>query len=173
VILRRGGRRRGRGARRRGLAPAAALALAAAACGGPEERPATAAESDQAVPVTAEELNCRDRATLPVAGREEEFTRDDAEAIRREVARYLVEDKPPLEPGVFPPGEAFIDCRGTIRMGAWILESASSAEPELRLTLRVATTDYFIVRQIVALRRVEGRWRATGADRETWHRAPR
>ena len=71
---------------------------------------------------------------------------------------------------MYAPGEVFIDCQGTARMGAWILESAYAADPELRLTFRVHTGEGLIVRQIIRLQWVGGGWRATGTDIATAHR---
>ena len=58
------------------------------------------------------------------------------------------------------PTEAFIDCQGTVRLGAWILEPGSG--PELRLTYRIATTKLNIVRQELRLGRVGKGWQVLG-----------
>ncbi|HYN22452.1 MAG TPA: hypothetical protein VE078_15945 [Thermoanaerobaculia bacterium] len=59
---------------------------------------------------------------------------------------------------------------GTVRMGAWILETASSDEPELRLTFRILSNDLLIVRQIISLKQVNGRWKAMDVGTESFHR---
>lgn len=108
--------------------------------------------------------------TIRVANQDRVFSFDELKEIRREVVRYLAEEKPEMDPAVIPPGEAFIDCWGTARMGAWILESAYTAAPELRLTFRVHTGESLLVRQNIRLELVDGQWKATGAGLETAHR---
>lgn len=93
---------------------------------------------------------------------------DELERIRREVERYLAEEKPEMDASVFGPGEAFVDCQGVPRMGAWILE-AGTAEGELRLAFRIHTGDAVIVRQVIGLERRGEAWRATGTSRVIAH----
>ena len=88
-------------------------------------------------PTSAGAENCLKETTLKVANRDLIITLHDAERIKLTVEKYLAKARPKLEPSVPGPDEVFIDCRGTVRMGAWILESSSfSAEPELRLAVR-------------------------------------
>ena len=113
--------------------------------------------------------NCMEEATLQIAGRDQVITLKEAERIRLTVEKYLEEEKPALEPSVFGPGEAFINCEGSVRMGAWILEPVSSEEPELRLTFRVLTSKNFLVRQVIGLALEGDEWAVTGVSRETAH----
>ncbi|MGH2689557.1 MAG: hypothetical protein ACRDKW_12215, partial [Actinomycetota bacterium] len=110
----------------------------------------------------------RGGATLRVAESDLFLPLDELELIRREVERYLAEEDPELDASVFGPGEAFVDCQGVPRMGAWILE-AGSARGELSLTFRIHTSNVAIVRQVVALERRGEAWRATGTSREISH----
>jgi hypothetical protein len=107
--------------------------------------------------------------TIRVAGRDRVFPFDELRRIHRAVERYLAEEKPRMDPSVIPPGEMFIDCRGRAKMGAWILESVYSSEPELQLSFRVHTGEGLIVRQNIGLEEVDGRWRATGTGLEFAH----
>lgn len=118
---------------------------------------------------TAFPATCLKETTIKVAGRDMVFTLADAEKIKLIVDRYLAEERPKLEPSVFGPGDAFIDCRGTVRMGAWILESAYSDEPELGLAFRIFTSEHFIVRQVIGLRQENGEWKVAGVGRVTSH----
>lgn len=145
------------------------LFLAVSSCARP------AGEPQQAVsdPAAVEEYDpgCLEKTTLRIAGRGQVVTLAEAEQIRRTLETYLAEEKPDLEPSVQGPGKAFIDCQGTVRMGAWILEPAFSEKPELLLSYRVVTNDLILVRQLVDLALVEGRWKVTGVDVQTAHRS--
>jgi len=113
--------------------------------------------------------NCLEKTIIRVANRDLVITRKDAERIRLTVEKYLAEKKPKLELSVTGPGPAFIDCQGTVRMGAWILQSAHSEKPELKMIYRVHTNDLLLVQQVIELKQVAGRWTVTGIDVETWH----
>jgi hypothetical protein len=113
--------------------------------------------------------NCLEKTTIQVANRDLVITRQDAERIRLTVEKYLAEKKPKLEPSVTGPGPAFIDCEGTVRMGAWILQSAHSGKQELKMTYRVRTNDLLLVQQVIELKQVAGRWKVAGIDVETFH----
>lgn len=115
---------------------------------------------------------CMDSTTLRVAGRDQIFTVQDAERIQSTVATYLAEEKPVLEPSVLPPGPAFINCEGSVRLGAWILQPGSPEAPELQLTYRVFTNESFVVHQIISLKLEEGRWKVMGVGRTTGHVRP-
>ena len=78
---------------------------------------------------TAGEDSCLKETTIKVANRDLIITVHDAERIKLTVENYLAKARPKLKPSVPGPGEVFIDCLGTVRMGAWILESSFSAEP--------------------------------------------
>jgi len=142
----------------------AALACAQAAA------PASAWLSSQAS-IGDYKLGCLEETTLRFAGRDQVITLQEAEEIKLVVEKYLAEEKPALEPSVIAPStEAFIDCQGTVRMGAWILEQAFSSEkPELRLSYRVLTSEHFVVRQMIFLALEDGQWKVTGEDRVTTH----
>lgn len=122
---------------------------------------------------TARVGSCLKETTLKVANRDLTITLHDAEQIRLTVEKYLARARPEPKPSVPAPGEAFIDCRGTVRMGAWILESSFSAEPELRLTFRIHDSEYLIVRREIRVRQAGGRWKVVGDGRTTYHRAPK
>jgi len=113
--------------------------------------------------------NCLEKTTIQVANRDLVITRQDAERIRLTVEKYLAEKKPKLEPSVTGPGPAFIDCEGTVRMGAWILGSAFSDKPELKMSYRIRTNDLILVQQVIELAQVAGQWKVTGVDVETYH----
>lgn len=143
------------------------LFVAALACAQPVA-PDSATPSPQAA--AGEYEHGRQETTIRIAGRDQVMTLEEAERIRLTVETYLAEEKPDLEPGVFGPGEAFVDGQGNIRLGAWILESAYGTEkPELNLTFRVLTNEHFIVRQIIYLALEDGQWKVTGEDRQTAH----
>jgi hypothetical protein len=89
------------------------------------------------------------------------------------VEKYLAKAQPKLKPSVPRPGEVIIDCLGTVRMGAWILESSFSAEAELRLTFRTHNGQYLIVRREIRLRQSEGQWKVIGNGSVTYHRQPK
>ncbi len=110
----------------------------------------------------------RGGASIRVAGEDLFLPLDELRLIQREVVRFLADEDPELEPSVFGPGEAFVDCRGVARMGAWILESGH-APNELRLAFRIHTSEIVIVRQIIALERRGEVWRATGVSRQIAH----
>jgi hypothetical protein len=117
------------------------------------------------------QLNCRDQATLPLAGATRVITLDDARRMKSVLETYLAKTKPALDPPVRPPGDPFIDCEGTVRLGAWILEQSYSAPRELRLTYRAVTNELFIVRQEARLVPVKNGWKIGGISRVTYHRA--
>jgi hypothetical protein len=117
--------------------------------------------------------SCLKETTIKVANRDLIITLDDAERIKLTVEKYLAKARPKLKPSAPGPGEVFIDCRGTVRMGAWILESTFSAEPELRLTFRIHNSEYLIVRREIRVRQVEEQWKVVGDGRATYHRAPK
>jgi hypothetical protein len=119
---------------------------------------------------SAGEDSCLKQTTVKVANRDLIITLHDAEQIKLTVEKYLVKARPKLKPSVPGPGEVFIDCRGTVRMGAWILESSFSAEPELRLTFRIHNSDYLIVRREIRLQQAERQWKVIGDGRVTYHR---
>lgn len=119
---------------------------------------------------SAAEDSCLKQTTVKVANRDLLITLDDAEQIKLIVEKYLVKARPKQKPSVPGPGEVFIDCRGTVRMGAWILESSFSAEPELRLTFRIHNGEYLIVRREIRLQQAEGQWKVVGDRRVTYHR---
>ena len=112
---------------------------------------------------------CMEETTVRIAGRDQVMTLQEAERIRQTVVKYLEEEKPTLEPSVFGPSEAFINCEGSVRMGAWILEPVSTEAPHLLLTFRVLTNEHFIVRQAITLALEEDEWKVTGVDRITTH----
>ena len=117
--------------------------------------------------------SCLKETTLKVANRDLIITLHDAERIKLTVEKYLAKARPKLKPSAPGPGEVFIDCWGTVRMGEWILESSFSAEPELRLTFRIHNGEYLIVRREVRVRQAEGQWKVVGDGRVTYHRAPK
>jgi hypothetical protein len=120
---------------------------------------------------TAGEDSCLKETSLKVANRDLIITLHDAERIKLTVEKYLSEARPKLKLSVPGPGEVSIDCLGTVRMGAWILESSFfSAEPELRLTSRIHNGEYLIVRREIKLQQAEGQWKVIGSDRVTYHR---
>lgn len=112
--------------------------------------------------------SCFQETTIKVANRDRVFTLREAGQIKLTVERYLAEEKPDLEPNVSGPGEPFIDCQGTVRMGAWILESGYSDEPELRLTFRAASAAHFMVRQEIALKQGKGQWKVVDINVVTY-----
>jgi len=113
--------------------------------------------------------NCLEKTTIRVSNRDLVVTRQDAERIRLTVKKYLAEKKPKLEPSVQGPGPAFIDCQGTVRMGAWILQSAHSEKPELKMTHRVLTSEIVLIQQVIELKQVAGEWKVVGVDVERFH----
>jgi hypothetical protein len=121
---------------------------------------------------TASEVSCLKETTIKVANRDLVITLNDAERIKLTVEKYLGKARPKLKPSEPGLGEVFIDCGGTVRMGAWILESAFSAAPELRLTFRVHNSEYLIVRREIRLQQAEGQWKVVGDGRATYHRKP-
>ena len=122
---------------------------------------------------TAGEDSCLKETTIKVANRDLIITVHDAERIKLTVENYLAKARPKLKPSVPGPGEVFIDCLGTVRMGAWILESSFSAEPELRLTFRIHNSEYLIVRREIRVQQAEGQWKVVGDGRATYHREPK
>ena len=122
---------------------------------------------------TAGENSCLKETTIRVANRELIITLRDAERIKLAVEKYLANAKPKLKPSQPGPGEVFIDCRGTVRMGAWILESSFSAKPELRVTFRIHNGEYLIVRREIRLQQADGQWKVVGDGSVTYHRAPK
>ena len=93
------------------------------------------------------------------------ITVDDARAIRTSVEELLRTSGIP-DP-VPPPGEPFIDCEGTVRMSAWILEDGT---PDLRLAYVIADTELVRVRQHVRIAPVEGKWKAVSTARVIYHK---
>ncbi len=121
----------------------------------------------------AREDSCLKETTLKIANRDVIITLDDAQRIKLTVEKYLAKAQPKLKPSVTRPGEVIIDCLGTVRMGAWILESSFSAEAELRLTFRTHNGQYLIVRREIRLRQSEGQWKVIGNGSVTYHRQPK
>jgi hypothetical protein len=119
------------------------------------------------------EAKCSRTATISVARTDRVITLEEGNQIKREVEKYFAEAKPTLEPGVPPPGEVYANCQGRMWLGGWLLESAFSDQPELNLSFRVLTNEHFIVRQVVLLREVEGRWQVVRVGRVTAHLRPR
>jgi hypothetical protein len=130
----------------------------------------------QAAPVSArfsppdspdEHRRCLEETTIRMAGRDQVITLQDAREIGLVVEKYLAEEKPVMESSVIAPStEAIIDCQGTVRLGAWILQQAfSSDKPELHLSYRVLTSEYFIIRQVISLALKDGQWKVAGMDR--------
>ena len=119
---------------------------------------------------SAIEDSCLKETTLKVANRDLIITLSDAERIKLTVEKYLAKARPKLKPSVPGPGEVFIDCWGTVRMGEWILESSFSAEPELRLTFRIHNGEHLIVRREIRMQQAEGQWKVVGDVRVTYHR---
>lgn len=117
--------------------------------------------------------SCLKQTTIKVANLDLIITLHDAEQIKLTVEKYLVKTRPKLKPSVPGPGEVFIDCWGTVRMGEWILESSFSAEPELRLTFRIHNSEYLIVRREIRVQQAEGQWKVVGDGRVTYHRQPK
>lgn len=115
------------------------------------------------------EPGCMEETTIRIAGRDEVITVHEAEKIRLIVVEYLEREKPAMEPSVFWPTEAFINCQGTVRMGAWMLGPGSSDKPELDLSFYVFANEHFRVQQVIGLTREKSRWRVTGVDRRTAH----
>jgi hypothetical protein len=122
--------------------------------------------------ITAGVGSCLKETTIKVANRDLIITLHDAERIKLAVGKYLAKARPELKPSVPGPGKVFIDCRGTVRMGAWILESSFSAEPELRLTFRIHNGEYLIVRREIRVQQAGGQWKVVGDGRATYHREP-
>ena len=122
---------------------------------------------------TAGGASCLEETTVKVANRDLTITLRDAERIRLAVEKYLAKAGPKPKPSVIGPGEVFIDCQGTVRMGAWILEPSFSAEPELRLTFRLHNSEHLIVRREIRIRQAGGQWRVVGDGRATYHRKPK
>ena len=120
---------------------------------------------------TTGEFSCLKETTLKVANRDQIITLRDAERIKLTVENYLAKTKPKLSRSVPGPGGVFIDCLGTVRMGAWILESSLfSARPELRLTFRTHNGKHLIVRREIRVQQAEGQWKVVGDGRTTYHR---
>ena len=122
---------------------------------------------------TVDEVSCLKETTIKVADRDLVITLPDAEQIKLTVEKYLAKAKLKLKPSEPGPGEVFIDCQGTVRMGAWILESSFSAKPELRLTFRTHNSEYLIVRREIRLQQAEGQWKVVGDGFTTYHRKPK
>jgi hypothetical protein len=122
---------------------------------------------------TADEISCLKETTIKVANRDLVITLPEAERIKLTVEKYLAKARGKLKPSVPGPGEVFIDCLGTVRMGAWILESSSSAEPELRLAFRIHDGENLIVRREIRVQQAEGTWKVVGDGRTTYHREPK
>lgn len=117
--------------------------------------------------------SCLRETRLKVANRDLVITLADAERIKLTVEKYLAKTKSKTKPSVPGPGEVFIDCQGTVRMGGWILESSFSTAPELRLTVRIHNSELVIVRREIRLHQVEGEWSVVGDGRTTYHRKSR
>ena len=122
---------------------------------------------------TAGEQNCLKETTFKVANRDLIITLNDAKRIKLTVEKYLAKARPKLKPSMPGPDEVFIDCPGTVRMGAWILEPTFSGEPELRLTVRIHNSEYLIVRREIRMQQTEGQWKVVGDGRATYHRKPK
>ena len=121
---------------------------------------------------TADELGCLKETTLKVANRDLIITLHDAERIKLAVENYLAKAKPKQKASVPGPGEVFIDCRGTVRMGVWILEASLFSElPELRLTFRTHNRKHVIVRREIRVQQAEGQWKVVGDGHTTYHMA--
>ncbi len=119
--------------------------------------------------VTEGVYTCLKQTTIKMANRDLVITLHDAERIRLTVKKYLAKARPNPKPSVTDPGLVFIDCRGTVRMGTWILESTFSAEPELRLTLRIHTSEHFIVRREIRVQQAGSQWKVVGDRSVTYH----
>jgi hypothetical protein len=115
------------------------------------------------------EHSCLQQTTIKVANRDLVITLQDAERIKQTVEKYLAAEKPKLDSSVSGPGEVFIDCWGKVRMGAWLLESSWSDEPELSLTFRMPTGENIRVQQVIRLRQAEGQWKVADVGTRISH----
>lgn len=128
-------------------------------------------ERNNAPQTTAGPESCLKETTLKVANRDLIITLKDAERIKLTLEKYLAKTRPKPKPVILRPDEVFIDCGGTVRMGAWILESSVfSSEPELRLTVRTHNSEYLIVRREIRVQQTEGQWKVVGDGQVTYHR---
>jgi len=141
-----------RGMNRKSLLPIALLSIASFAC--------STARSD--IPET-----CMHQTTLKLGDGDLVVTLPEAQRIRAAVQQFLIAEKPRMEESILWPGEPFIDCEGTVRMGAWILEP--SGDSGLRLTYRVATTHSNIVREEIQINHVGERWEAVSRGQVIHH----
>ena len=97
------------------------------------------------------------------------ITLQDAQQIRAAANKYLVKNKSKFDKQVTPPGDPFIDCEGTVRMGVWMLEQSFS-DPELQLTYLIAWNQWARFGEYIRIKRVAGRWKAVGKGDFSAHR---
>jgi hypothetical protein len=91
----------------------------------------------------------------------------DAERIGVVAERYLAEES--SSTASLPPlTYVVIDCHGTVRLGAWILE-ATSTQSEVRLSYRVETTAVSILREEMTIQRVGNDWKVLRMGRAIHH----
>ncbi|HVR99589.1 MAG TPA: hypothetical protein VMW27_23395 [Thermoanaerobaculia bacterium] len=126
-------------------------------------------EPKETTPPGAFKCDHLQEATVKYGNSDLLITLPDAELIKQAVEEYLAKEKTKLDPSVTGPGEVFITCDGKVRMGAWLLESSSSDEPELHLTFLIPTGANFRIYEVVSLRQVERQWQVEGVGRRTAH----
>lgn len=115
--------------------------------------------------MASEDLTCMQQTTY---GGGLVITMEDARKIRAALDRYLPTVKKELQKEVVGPGDPFIDCWGTVRMGIWLLERPSEGS-ELHAIFPVLHNDNLRIDQTVVLRRAGEGWEASGVGLRTAH----
>ena len=111
---------------------------------------------------------CMQTTTLVYSDGVMHLSLDDARSIKTAVDEYLAAEKPQMDERILRPGEPFIDCHGTIRLGAWILNRSTSG-PDLSLAYLIEMNEIVRVQQEIRVERVAGRWKAVSNGQVIHH----
>ena len=118
--------------------------------------------------------SCWETAIIRFGDKDIVLTLEDGKQIRAAALKFLETEDPPLEKEVLRPGEPFIDCEGTMRLMAWILEGDDDNDPPaLRLTHRVVDNEHMIVREEIEIQRDGSEWKAVNRSEVLYHAARR
>ena len=109
------------------------------------------------------------KTTITLPDGDVTITLEDAQRIKAAVEEYLAAERPPLDKSVTAPENASIDCEGTVRMGAWILQSSLSPS-ELDLTFPIMITESVRVYAAIRIKHVGTNWKALRTERITAHK---
>lgn len=114
--------------------------------------------------------SCMEPTVIQFGDRDIVLTLEDGKQILAATLKFLEEEDPPLDKEVLRPGEPFIDCEGTMRFMAWVLEGTDDNDPPaLRLAYRTVDSEHMIVREEIEIQRDGNEWKAVNRSEVLYH----